>query len=211
MLRITTLAFLGLGLLACNGGDPECDEDEELNDDGECEEIEDTSDTNDTVDTGPTDTGPSNTLQVSWVGTATIVLDEGGNTYAGSETSKYTSIDGPNAGKLLCSIVSDATGAAHTKASDCTDCDFTFEVTLSNEAVSGDSCAAIGIEADPSATQAFGYGFATATKDTDGTDLANVLMYFSSQDSEWAPIGHATTTYADGEFAYDWPGSYFYY
>ena len=40
MLRITTLAFLGLGLLACNGGDPECDEDEEINDDRECAEIE---------------------------------------------------------------------------------------------------------------------------------------------------------------------------
>lgn len=228
MLRITSLAILGLGLLACNGGEPECAEDEELNDDGECEEVEDTN----TVETGDT-SPPPDTSYEGWFFGSQGTVDTTANTYSG--TSRTVDIDLlKSPGTELCRYEWPAS-ADDSNIPDlaCENCAFAFDLQHTAGTKSGAYCDVWYAAADwdghdwTSAPEAqfdeafFTIGFnADVDADEDAsTPNEPALMLLADPDTGdayWYPVGESnmellTYSEADGAFEYDFMYNYYAY
>ena len=143
-----------------------------------------------------------------WDGEATITRNGGNFTeWNGTESFVYYNVADA---QIACEEVYDTTST--TTMSSCSDCDFAFDVTMSDSVATGAGCTTFGVADQAGAFDSVGWGFAS-TAEQNGNTYNDVLMYYYPGDQSWFPVAYATKTMNGGsaDIEYTIQGQYFYY
>jgi len=138
-----------------------------------------------------------------WSGEATV---SAGSSYAGFEDTYFVGDYGTGAD--ICRIRYDMDSTA--VRSDCSDCDWAFDVETSNSAVEAESdpyCSGLGFTASDFDGYTYAYGYAPTYYYSSSYTFTDVLMY--GYGSSWYAVAYSS--WRSPYFEYDWPSSYYYY